>query len=502
MAKRTRIVCSLGPAVDSASTLRGLILVGMDVARIDASTGSLEQCVARIERLKKVRQEIDSSCAIMLDTRGPEIRVGNLVEGKPVLLRAGDHFTLTEEQGEGSSRCVWQSCRGLADFVEPGAIILLDGGVIELAVDDTHAGNIFCTVQTSGKLRPGASVNLPGTTVPLPILTDADREAIIMGVHEGVDFVGASFVRSGDDVRKVRMFLDANGGAGVKVIAKIETAAAVENLEDVVEAADAVMVSRGILGIEMDPYDVPHIQKAIIRACNERNKPVITATQMLDSMRRNPAPTRAEVGDVANAIFDGTDAVMLDSEIARGRYPVNAVQTMARIAEASESHLYEDGDVRRREASAIVAHSVVDSAVRTAEGTGAACIITPTTTGRTARLVSKLRPRVPVIAVTPSPAIMRSMQLFWGVTPVLGESGGDVVDVIADAERQALRRGLVAVGDMAVVTGGDRTTSPRLDRTATSELVVRADADPKAFAPTNVMYVVEISDTNTDRKDA
>lgn len=500
MAKRTRIVCTLGPAVDSESTLRNLIVAGMDVARVDASMGSSEQIVARIQRLKKVRQELDACVAVMLDTRGPEIRTGSLAGGRSQVLRAGDHFTLTEREVAGTDRIVSQSCAGLAGYVRPGTTILLDAGRIELAVDEAHAGEIECTVQTSGVLRENVLVNLPGTTVPLPILTDGDRRDIIAALREGVDFVAASFVRTAEDVRRVRMFLDANEGTTVRIVAKIETADAFENLEEVVDAADAVMVSRGILGLEMTPYDIPHVQKQIIRECNHRHKPVVIATQMLDSMCRSPTPTRAEVGDVANAIYDGADALMLTDETATGLYPAPAVQTMARIAEATEQHLYLDGaPVPRSEGGPLVAPSVVMSAVRTAESVGAACIITPTTTGRTARLVSKLRPRVPIFAVASTPEVMRSMQLYWGVIPALGNAGGDIGAIVADAERRVLRAGLAAVGDIAVVTGGDRATSPHLDRRFAGEQTIRAEADPSTFAPTNVMYVVELADAGSER---
>ena len=503
MAKRTRIVCTLGPAVDSESTLRGLLQAGMDVACIDGSAGTAEQVTARIDRVKRVRQELDNPCATMLDVKGPEIRTGKLAGGKSVLLRAGDRFTLVEGGEPGDSRHVSQSCLGLADHVRPGTRILVDGGRIELAVDETAGTDIHCTVQTSGVLSEGCLVNLPGTFVPLPILTDADRAAILAALRADVDFVTTPFVRTGDDVRRVRMFLDANGGSSAKLIAKIETPYAVDDIDDVVSAADAVLLARGVLGLEMTPYDIPHVQKQVIRVCADRCKPVIIATQMLNSLCSNPTPTRAEVADVAGAIYDGADALMLDDETAKGLYPVVAVQTMARIAEASERHLAADGmPPARIGAGPLVAPSVVSASVRTAEAVGAACIITPTTTGRTARLVSKLRPRVPIFAVAPTPEVMRSMQLYWGVVPALGNAGGDVAHIIGQAEHLALRHGIAAVGDIAVVTGGDRATSPRLDRTYAGEQTARAEADPSAFAPTNVMYVVELADAGTDGRDA
>ncbi len=342
MAKRTKIVCTLGPSVDSESTLKGLINAGMDIARFNFSHGSHDEQRARMDRLRKVRREMDSPCAILLDTKGPEIRTGELAGHKPVQLMAGNSFTFTEAGVEGSDRVVTQTCKGLADVVSPGTVILVDDGLIELAVDSVEGGDIHCTVQNSGLLGERKPMNLPGTSLPLPVMTDQDRADLLFGIEQGVDFIAASFIRDAAGVREMRAFLNEHGGGDIMFLSKIECHEAVENINEIIEASDGIMIARGDLGVEVPAYKVPHIQKEIIRACNRASKPVITATQMLDSMIRNPRPTRAEVGDVANAIYDGTDAVMLSGETACGQYPVPAVQMMARVAEASEPYLFDE----------------------------------------------------------------------------------------------------------------------------------------------------------------
>ena len=321
MARRTKIVCTLGPAVDDETALRGLLSAGMDVARFNFSHGSHDEHRARMDLLKRVRRDLGSPCAILLDTRGPEIRTGSLAGGRPVELREGGSLVLTERVVDGTAQLVSQTCAGLARVVGPGQPILLDDGLIELRVEAVEGSDIRCTVRNSGLLGERKSVNIPGASVPLPVMTDQDRADLVFGIDQDVDFVAASFVRNAEGVRELRRFLDEHGGEGVCLIAKIECAEAVENFEDIIEAADGVMVARGDLGVEVPAHKVPHIQKEIIRASNRASKPVITATQMLDSMIRNPRPTRAEVGDVANAIYDGTDAVMLSGETAGGRYP-------------------------------------------------------------------------------------------------------------------------------------------------------------------------------------
>lgn len=482
MTRRTKIVCTLGPAVDGEATLRELVVAGMDVARFNFSHGSHDEHRARMDMLKRVRRDLESPCAILLDTRGPEIRTGTLVGGSPVQLCAGDSLVLTERVVDGTAQVITQTCAGLANVVAPGEAILLDDGLIELAVDALEGSDIRCTVRNSGLLGECKSINLPNTSVPLPVMTDQDRADIVFGIEQDIDFVAASFVRSAEGVRELRRFLDEHDGADVGLIAKIECAEAVENFEAIIEAADGVMVARGDLGVEVPAYKVPHIQKEIIRACNRESKPVITATQMLESMIRNPRPTRAEVGDVANAIYDGTDAVMLSGETANGNYPVEAVRMMVSVAEASEPYLFDEAAPDRSRVHARVALAVGLASVQTAESLQAACIVAPTMSGRTVRLVSNLRPRVPICAVTPFPRVMRQCQLNWGVTPMLGNVQGDMREVIENARDIVLERGLVKPGDVAVFTAGDRDTSPVED----------IGWGKTGAAATNVMYVVQI----------
>lgn len=481
MAKRTKIICTLGPAVDDEETIGRLLDEGMDVARLNFSHGSHEEHAERMTRLRRVCAQVDSPCAVLLDTRGPEIRTGTLTGGTPVSLHAGERIVLTEQLVEGDAHRVTQTCAGLAAHVPPGTSLLVDDGLIELVVEAVEGTDIVCRVVNDGTLGERKSINVPGVTVPLPVMTDQDRADLIFGIEQDIDFVAASFIRSADAIREIRAFLQEHGGGHIGLIAKIETAEAVNDIEAIVDASDGVMVARGDLGVEMPSYLVPHIQKKIIRLCNERNTPVITATQMLDSMIRAPRPTRAEVADVANAVYDGTDCLMLSGETAMGAYPVEAVHVMARIAEESEPYLRAEA-AGLREASREAGHGSVSvavgmAAVRAAETLGARCIVAPTMSGRSARLMASFRPHQPIYAVTPLRRVLRSMQLYWGVTPLLGDVQGDTDFVIEQARRIVLDRGLAEVGDIGVFTVGDRDTSP--------------NADQATFAPTNIMYVVQ-----------
>ena len=458
MAKRTKIICTLGPAVDSESALKNLLQAGMDVARCNFSHGS----------------------------QGPSIRTGKLEGGKPVLLRAGDNIFLTEEDILGTSRRIHQTFPGLYNYVEPGTIILMDDGLIELAVDRVRGTEIQCTVQNSGMLGECKQLNLPGTNVPLPVMTEQDEADLLFAIEQKVDFVAASFVGCAEDVRTIRSFLISHGGSAIRVVAKIENARAVEHIDEIIAASDAVMVARGDLGVEVPSNQVPLLQKTIIKACNKAYRPVITATQMLESMIHNPRPTRAEVADVANAIYDGTDALTLSGETAIGMYPVPAVQTMAQIAEATEPHLYKQGSIPNRATEPNGISAVVGlAAVTAAEHVGASCIVTPTMTGRTARLVSNYRPHAPIYAVTPTEENRRSLQLAWGVIPLLGKVVGDASFILEQARSVVIEKGYVHKGDIAVFTLGDRPTSPNPDD---------AGVDPSLPSPrpTNVMQIVQI----------
>ncbi len=480
MLKRTKIICTLGPAVDDDETIRRLIEEGMDVARLNFSHGSHAEHAERIARLKRVREEMGSPCALLLDTKGPEIRTGALAAGEPVSLEEGARITLTARECEGGAERVFQSASVLPRYVEQGTRILIDDGLIGLVVERVEGDDIVCTVENAGVLGQRKSVNVPGVSVPLPALTDKDRSDLLFGIEHEIDFVAASFVRTADDVRAIRDFLSRNGGEGVRVISKVENADAVRNIEEIIEVSDAVMVARGDLGVEVPAWRIPHIQKKIIRMCNRESKPVITATQMLDSMIRNPRPTRAEVADVANAIYDGSDCVMLSGETAAGAHPVDAVRMMAQIAKESESRQFEEWFPERTRSHARASLAVGIAAVQTAETLDAACIVAPTMSGRTARLISNLRPRMPIYAVTPFPRVMRQSQLSWGVVPMLGDVQGDMRRIIDQARDTVRAAGLAKAGDLAVFTAGDPDTSPFED--------VGGHVGSSA---TNVMYVVQ-----------
>lgn len=483
MSKRTKIVCTLGPAVDSEEALRGLIEAGMDVARLNFSHGSHAEHKVRIDRLKKVREEMGSSCAIMLDTCGPEIRTGRLTGGKPVQLKAGETIVLTEDEVEGTAERVHHNCPGLARAVAPGTTILVDDGLIELAVFRVDGGDIHCAVQNEGVLGERKSINVPGVSVDLPALTDQDRADILFGIEQGVDFVAASFVRNADGVREIRKFMTDHGGLDITLISKIESAQAIDHIEGIVELSGGIMVARGDLGVEVPPHRVPHLQKKIIRLCNEKYRPVITATQMLESMIHNPRPTRAEVTDVASAIYDGTDCVMLSGETAMGAHPVEAVRTMARIAEATEPYLREEGTATARTAErSEVASSVGLAAVATAEALGARCIVAPTMSGMTARMMANLRPNMPIYAPTPFEHVMRRMQLYWGVTPILAPVVGELQTVFLRSRDALVERGLLQVGDLAVLTAGDAKTGPE----------PRLVAETRYVVPANTMCVMKV----------
>lgn len=480
MGKRTRIICTMGPSVDSDEMIAELIKAGMDVARLNFSHGTYEEQGARMDRVKRVREELGVPTAIMLDTKGPEIRIGILDE--PLDLERGEQVILAPDgAAEGK---IPQSYEGLAQHTPAGTQILLDDGLIELEVIRTDGQDVICRVLNPGILKSRKSLNIPGISIPFSPITDQDRADITFGISQGIDFVALSFVKSAEAIRQARELIASLTDEHVGIVAKIENADAIRNLDEIIQEADAIMVARGDLGVEVPEYEVPHLQKRIIRACNSVHKPVIIATQMLESMTSSPRPTRAESTDVANAIYDGADCVMLSGETAAGAYPVEAVTVMSKIAQVTEENIFEDG-FRPSEGTGLksVSHAVGIAAVQTALDINAKCIICPTMTGRSARLISSLRPEVPIYAVSPDERVMRSMQLYWGVTPMLGDVQGNMRSVIENARDVVFAAGFVQVRDIAVFTCGDRYTSP----------VKRyPDGSVERFAPANVMYVVQI----------
>ena len=453
--KRTKIICTLGPASTDEDVLRQLIRGGMDIARFNFSHGSYEEHAARFAQLDKLRSELRAPVATLLDTKGPEMRTGTLKNGDKVTLNAGDEYTLTTEPVEGDERRGYVNYSGLPDDVSPGDRVLLDDGLIELKVESVTGTDINCRVMNGGELGQRKGINVPNVKVRLPALTEQDKNDIVFGINQGFDFIAASFVRNADCIYEIKDILR-EYRSDMRVIAKIENKEGIENIDEIIKASDAIMIARGDMGVEIPAEEVPYIQKVIIQKCNNAFKPVITATQMLDSMIRNPRPTRAEVTDVANAIYDGTDCVMLSGETAMGRYPVEALRPMVQIAESTEKHLdYEKILVKRSEfRKNDTATAVAYASVATAMHLNAKCIITPTMSGFTARIISQFRPETPVIATSPREAVLRRMQLYWGIQPIYSEEQMDTEVIISSSVTTAMLQGLVRPGDIVVMTAG------------------------------------------------
>lgn len=454
--RKTKIVCTMGPNTNDRELMKKMVEKGMNIARFNFSHGDHEEQKSRMDMLKGIREELGKPVAILLDTKGPEIRTGVLKGDKKVFLEEGDTFTLTTEEIEGDNKRVSVSFEGLVEDVEPGKKILIDDGLIELEVKGINGTEITCKVLNGGELGSKKGVNVPNVPVRLPALTQKDREDIIFGVEQGVDFIAASFVRSVEGVLEIKALLKECGAPFLPVIAKIENAEGIRNIDEIIHCADGIMVARGDLGVEIPAEEVPYLQKMLIKKCNDNFKPVITATQMLDSMMRNPRPTRAEVTDVANAVYDGTDAVMLSGETAQGKYPLEALEMMVHIVENTEEHL--DYDIllekaqehRRKGISSAIGYS----SVATAMNLNAKCIITPTLSGATARVVSKFKPKADIIGVTPNEATLRKMQIYWGVLPIKSIEYHTTEDICNDAIDLVNAKQLVETGDIVVLTAG------------------------------------------------
>ena len=453
--KKTKIICTMGPNTENPEILKALIREGMDIARFNFSHGSHEEHKAKLDLLKKIREEMNIPVAAMLDTRGPEIRTGLLTDGRPVELTEGGEYTLTTKELTGNSSIGYINYSGLAEDVAPGDCLLIDDGLIRLTVIEKNETDIRCRIDNGGTLGEHKGVNAPGVEIRLPDLTDQDKEDIAFGIDQDMDFIAASFVRSADCIRSIRKILNAFGSR-MKIIAKIENQQGVDHNDEIISEADGIMVARGDMGVEIAPEQVPYIQKEIIRKCNECCKPVITATQMLDSMIRNPRPTRAEVGDVANAIYDGTDAIMLSGETAMGKYPVEAVRMMADIAKSTESHLSQDLYQQRHltKNKSNVTNMVCYSSVSVATTIKARAILAPTMSGFTARMLSKWRPEVEVIGLTPNEKVLRQMQLYWGVRPLKVKWQNSTDDLIRLCLKQTESVLPLKKGDHVVITAG------------------------------------------------
>lgn len=443
--KKTKMICTVGPACEDREILKSMMLAGMNAARLNFSHGTHEEQKSKIDLVKELRKELNLPISIILDTKGPEIRTGQFAE-KQVELLDGQKFTLTMDDVIGTNKMCSVSYQGLIKDVKPGDQLLIDDGLIGMTVDEIRDNSIICTVNNRGVIKDYKSINVPGVKVRLPAITEKDKEDIRFGIRNGVDFIAASFVRKGTDVEEMRAFLKENGAEQVKIISKIENKEGVDNILDIVAASDIIMVARGDLGVEIPAEQVPATQKRIIKLCNLEGKPVITATQMMDSMIRNPRPTRAEVADVANAIYDGTDVIMLSGETAAGKYPVEAVAMMVGIAKATEASLNYDNILREknRVKDASITNAIGYATCASAQGLKATAILTPTATGHTAQVVSKFRPRAPILAFTTTEQVARQLSLVWGVTPIVTEPVDTEKDVFLDAIRTSAKKGYIA----------------------------------------------------------
>lgn len=453
--RKTKIVCTIGPATNNEEMLRNLMLAGMDVARINFSHGTHEAAKEMVDRIKKVREELDIPVAILLDTKGPEIRLKSFKNGK-VMLKEGQTFTLCTDDVEGDDQMVSITYKNLPNDVNIGSRILIDDGLIELQVASIKNNKIVCIVNNGGEISNSKGVNVPNVELSMPYMSEKDKSDILFGIEQGFDFIAASFVRTADDVLEIRQILEHNGGRDIAVLAKIENAQGVKNIDSILNVADGIMVARGDMGVEIDMQDLPVIQKTLIKKTYRACKRVITATQMLDSMIRNPRPTRAEISDVANAIYDGTSAIMLSGETAMGKYPIEAVKTMASIAERTEN----DIDYKKKlklfdsEGGLDVPSAISHATCTTAHDLGAAAIIALTYSGGTARQISSFRPACPIIAPTLSERARRQLNMSWGVIPISSEVAANSDELFDTSVDHAEKLGLVKKGDLVVITGG------------------------------------------------
>lgn len=453
--KKTKIVCTMGPNVDKdPQVLTDMINNGMNVARFNFSHGDYEEHNGRIELVNKTAKKLGKTISLMLDTKGPEMRLGEFKGGK-VFMKKGNKFTITNENTLGDDTHVSVNHKKLYTEVKPGDTLLLSDGLVALRVEEISGKDIITTILNDGPMSTKKRVAAPGVSLGLPAISEQDRNDIVFGIEHDMDFVAASFIQRAADVEEIRQLINEHHGH-MEIIPKIECVEGVKNIDAIIEAADGIMVARGDLGVEIPAENVPLIQKDIIKKCNKAGKPVIVATQMLETMTTNPRPTRAEASDVANAIFDGTDAIMLSGESANGDYPVEAVKVMNSIATRVESaleykHIYLDkGFTRQNTTTDVIAHATVQMAYEL----HAASIITPTKSGYTAQIVSKYRPEAMILAYTPNKEVAHHLNLRWGVVPVIGPDWNDVEEMIAIATKAASEKGVVKSGDKTIITYG------------------------------------------------
>lgn len=452
---KTKIICTIGPACEDKETMKKLMEAGMNGARLNFSHGNHDEQKIKMDLIKEVREELRLPIPIILDTKGPEIRTGDFKNGEAEL-KEGQEFRITTDNVLGDEKMCSTTYLDIAGDVSQGDRILIDDGLIELTVDRVENNEIVTVVNNGGTVKNKKGINIPGVHVNLLSITENDKKDILFGISQNVDFIAASFIRTGRDVEYLRKFLNDNAGESLRIISKIENKEGIDNIDDIIDASDGIMVARGDMGVEIPAEDVPLIQKSIIRKCNMKGKFVITATQMLDSMIRNPRPTRAEVADVANAVLDGTDAIMLSGETAAGKYPVESVEMMVNVSKSAEKGIDYDGIIKKHRArmESSLTNTIGFATCSSAESLGAAAIIAPTTSGYTARVMSSFRPQCPIISFSTSRRVMRRLSLVWGVIPYYHEYM-DAADIFfANVVKESKNEGLIKDGDIIVLTAG------------------------------------------------
>ena len=452
---KTKIVCTLGPATDDDKILRALMIEGMNVARFNFSHGDYKQHIRNMDRVKQIRGELNLPIATLLDTKGPEIRIGKFKES-PVVLEEGQEFVLTTKEIEGNQNKVSISYKALTKDITVGDKILIDDGLIELKVKHITETDIICVVINGGMVSNLKGINVPNVQLSMPFISEKDRQDIIFGIEQGFDFIAASFTRCQEDILQIREILSEYNCNSMNIIAKIENMQGVENIDEIIKVSDGIMIARGDMGVEIPIAQVPVIQKMIIRKVYNAGKQVITATQMLDSMMKNPRPTRAEATDVANAIYDGTSAIMLSGETAAGKYPVEALKTMVKIAESAEADINYEDRFKKREAlqNKDVTNAISHATCTTAMDLNASAIVTVTKSGKTARMISKYRPSCPIIGCSTYDYVCRQMNLSWGVLPLMIQEEKHTDDLFDHAVAAAENAGYVKSGELAVITAG------------------------------------------------
>ena len=460
--KRTKIICTLGPSTEDDNVLREMIRSGMNVARLNFSHGSHEYHRSNIERVRRIAKELDANVAIMTDTKGPEIRTRLNKDHETIPFQTDDKVRITSRDTVSTKECIALDYPTLAKELNAGDVIYIDDGLLGFEVESIDGDDLCCRVTNGGSMGEQKGVNIPNVAVDLPAITEQDREDIRFSCETGVDAIAVSFVRNAAAVEEVRKLCKEYGAPKTQIFSKVESAFAIEHFDEILKASNGIMVARGDLGVEIPPADVPQVQKEIIAKCNREYRPVITATQMLDSMTHNPRPTRAEITDVANAIDDGTDCVMLSGETAAGNYPVEAVKMMAEVCRKTEAHLPERHEYHDRGGRRNVSGATGYAAVEVARLVGAKALVCPTISGRTARIMSAFRPRLPIIATAPTTSGLRRTCFYWGVEGIEAAEQGAFMKVCYDAIDQAKKQGLLNSGEIAVITAGDPFSSPML----------------------------------------